>query len=214
MGRFSVEKNMLPTASTQQTIGNYTPLQFPTSFDKYVIALDRDGVVCENKSVIKGPDDLIPIDGAFRAVAIMRSKGHKIVFLYDQPNIIQRKVTIEEVEDCNRYMLKLLGDAGCISIEGIWYNTSSRKEDIYAKPNNGLFKHAERNITNLSFKDGVYVGDSLEDMIMANQYGLTPILVRTGNGKKTEEKLQKSIYRLLLSKVKIFDNLMSFAESL
>lgn len=215
MGRFSVEKNMINNAPvTQQPLQNFPALQFPATFDKFAIALDRDGIVCENRNIIDGPDSFIPIEGAFRAVAVIRSKGHKVAFLYDQPSVSHRKVKIEQVEECNRYMLKLLGDAGCISIDGIWYNTSGRKDDLYAKPNLGLFRHAEMNIPNWTIKGGMYVGDSIDDLIMAERGGATPVLILTGNGKKTQEKLQKSIYKLLLPKIKIFPTLMNFAESL
>jgi histidinol phosphatase-like enzyme len=111
-------------------------------------------------------------------------------------------------------MLKLLGDAGCTSIDGIWYNTSARKDDIYAKPNLGLFKHAEGNVPGMKIKGGVYVGDTIDDLIMAEKAGATPVLVLTGKGQKTADRLQSPIYRLLQPKVKIFDTLMRFAESL
>jgi len=38
--------------------------------------------------------------------------------------------------------------------------------------------------------------------------------VLTGKGKKTQEKLQNHIYKMLLPKVKTYNNLMEFAESL
>ena len=192
----------------------YPPLQMPTTFDKYTIALDRDGVLCECADAITGPESFKPIDGSFRAVAILRSKGHKIVVLFDQPGVVQRKVTVEQVEDCNRHMLNLLGQAGCTSIDGIWYNTSSRKDDVYAKPNTGLFKHAESNSPGVKLSGGVYVGDTIEDLVMADKAGATPVLVLTGKGKKTADRLKTPIYRLLAPKVKIYDNLLKFAESL
>ena len=218
MPRFSVEKNMVTNApiteaSTAPTVN--TPLVMPATFDKYTIALDRDGVVCECADAITGPDRFIPITDAFRAVAIIRSKGHKVVFLYDQPGISHRKVTIEQVEDCNRYMLTLLGQAGCTSIDGIWYGTSSRKDDVYAKPNLGLFRHAEANSPGVKISGGAYVGDSLEDLVMAERAGATPILVLTGNGKKTLDKLNTvTIYRMLKSKVRVHDSLIDYAMSL
>ena len=192
----------------------YPPLQMPTTFDKYTIALDRDGVLCECADAITGPESFKPIDGSFRAVAILRSKGHKIVVLFDQPGVVQRKVTVEQVEDCNRHMLNLLGQAGCTSIDGIWYNTSSRKDDTYAKPNTGLFKHAESNSPGVKLSGGVYVGDTIEDLVMADKAGATPVLVLTGKGKKTADRLKTPIYRLLAPKVKIYNNLLQFAESL
>jgi D-glycero-D-manno-heptose 1,7-bisphosphate phosphatase len=216
MARFSVEKSMVTNAPVTQQQGPvvYPPLQMPTTFDKYTIALDRDGVLCECADAITGPESFKPIDGSFRAVAILRSKGHKIVVLFDQPGVVQRKVTVEQVEDCNRHMLNLLGQAGCTSIDGIWYNTSSRKDDVYAKPNTGLFKHAESNSPGVKLSGGVYVGDTIEDLVMADKAGATPVLVLTGKGKKTADRLKTPIYRLLAPKVKIYDNLLKFAESL
>jgi D-glycero-D-manno-heptose 1,7-bisphosphate phosphatase len=216
MGRFSVEQNVVTNAPVtgEQQPSVYTPLQFPNTFEKYTVAIDRDGVLIECDDAVTGPDKFVPIGDAFRAVAIIRSKGHKVTILFDQPGVIQRKVTIEQVEDCNRYMLNLLGQAGCTSIDGIWYNTSSRKDDIYAKPNLGLFKHAESNVPGLKIKGGVYVGDTIDDMVMADKAGATPILVLTGKGQKTYERLKSPIYRLLLPKVKVYDTLMKFAETL
>jgi D-glycero-D-manno-heptose 1,7-bisphosphate phosphatase len=216
MGRFSVEQNAItnaPIVDNQQP-SVYAPLQFPTTFEKYTVAIDRDGVLIECDDAVTGPDKFIPIGDAFRAVAIIRSKGHKVTILFDQPGVIQRKVTIEQVEDCNRYMLNLLGQAGCTSIDGIWYNTSSRKDDIYAKPNLGLFKHAESNVPGLKIKGGVYVGDTIDDLVMADKAGATPVLVLTGKGQKTYERLKSPIYRLLQPKVKVYDTLMKFAETL
>jgi len=147
-------------------------------------------------------------------VAIIRSKGHRVLFLYDQPSVSHRKVTVEQVEDCNRHMLNLLGQAGCTSIDGIWYNTSSRKDDVYAKPNLGLFKHAENNSPGVKIAGGAYVGDTIEDLTMAERAGATPVLVLTGKGQKARERLENPIYRMLKPKVKIYDTLMKFAESL
>jgi D-glycero-D-manno-heptose 1,7-bisphosphate phosphatase len=218
MGRFSVDKNMksnLSVQQQQQVQPNISQaITMPAIFDKYLIALDRDGVVCECDDVINGPDKFIPIEDAFKAVAIIRSKGHKLAFLFDQPSISHKKVSIDEVENCNRHMLNLLGQAGCTSIDGIWYNTSSRKDDPFSKPNPGLFKHAENNIPGAKIKGGAYVGDSLEDLVMADKAGATPVLVLTGKGKKTQEKLQNHIYKMLLPKVRVYETLMKFAESL
>ena len=218
MGRFSVDKNMksnLSVQQQQQVQPNISQaITMPAIFDKYLIALDRDGVVCECDDVINGPDKFIPIEDAFKAVAIIRSKGHKLAFLFDQPSISHKKVSIDEVENCNRHMLNLLGQAGCTSIDGILYNTSSRKDDPFSKPNPGLFKHAENNIPGAKIKGGAYVGDSLEDLVMAEKAGATPVLVLTGKGKKTQEKLQNHIYKMLLPKVRVYETLMKFAESL
>ena len=213
--RFSVGNAVVENAPVvQEAPQPLAPLTFPSTYDRFVVALDRDGVLIECADVIDSPEKFKPIDESFRAVAIIRSKGHKVVVLFDQPGVVQRKLTIDDVESCNRHMLNLLGQAGCTSIDGIWYNTSSRKEDVYAKPNLGLFKHAESNVPGMQMKGGVYVGDTIDDLLMADKAGATPVLVLTGKGQKTLEMLKKPIYRMLEPKVKVFDNLMRFAETL
>lgn len=219
MARFSVERNMvsnqgqqLSVASNDQMINGQ--LTFPATFEKFTIGLDRDGVLNELGSVIDTPEKYVPIANAARAVAIMRSLGHKICVLHDQPLISQRKITVQQVETLNQVMLNTFGQAGCTSIDGIYYNTSNKKEDDYAKPKTGLIKHAEANLPGVSFKGGVYVGDSIEDLVMANNAGATPVLVLTGNGQKTLKKLDSLIYKMLKPKVQVFEDLMAYAMSL
>lgn len=219
MARFSVDKNMVSNQGQQLSVAPTgtavnSQLTFPATFDKFTIGLDRDGVLNELGGIVDTPEKYIPINNSARAVAIMRSLGHKICVLHDQPLISQRKITIPQVEALNQHMLNTFGQAGCISIDGIYYNTSNKKEDDYAKPKTGLIKHAEANLPGVNFKGGVYVGDSIEDLVMANNAGATPVLVLTGNGQKTLKKLDSLIYKMLKPKVQVFDDLMAYAMSL
>lgn len=220
MSRFSVEKNMIAVTDTPVTLEpSHTqwlngPLTFPVSYDKFTIGLDRDGVLNECDGIINSPEKYIPIKNSMRAVAIMRSLGHKICILHDQPLISQRKITIQEVELLNQHMLNLLGQAGCTSIDGIYYSTSNKKEDVYAKPKLGMFQHAEATLPGVKFKGGAYVGDSIDDLLMADRAGAIPVLVLTGNGKRTLEKLKSPIYMMLRPKVKTYETLLDFALSL
>ena len=219
MARFSVERNMIPLPGQQLSVTSPDQLvngqlNFPATYDKFTIGLDRDGVLNELGAIVDTAEKYIPISNSARAVAIMRSLGHKICVLHDQPLISQRKITIEQVEALNQHMLNTFGLAGCTSIDGIYYSTSTKKEDPYAKPKTGLLTHAENNLPGVKFKGGVYVGDSIEDLVMADACGATPILVLTGNGKKTLEKLDSFIYKMLKPKVQVFDDLMAYAMSL
>ena len=189
-------------------------LNFPSEFNKPTVALDRDGVLCECAEVISRGDQFVPIKDSFRAVAIIRSLGHKVVVLFDQPGISRKKITIPEVETMNQHMLNLLGQAGCISIDGMFYSISDKKRDVYAKPNLGMFNHAESMLSGVKLRGGYYVGDDIDDLVMANNAGATPVLVLTGKGEKTIRTLDKPIYKLLKPKVKVFANLMEFAKSI
>ena len=180
---------------------------------KITVGLDRDGTINQDIGYISNPDNFRPIPRSLEAVAMLRAKGYNIVILTNQAGIMKGLMTPEDVEKVNARMLELLGQAGCSSIDGIYYSTTNLKEDIFAKPNVGMFKRAETEL-GVKFKGGAYVGDKLSDLKAADKSGAIPILVRTGHGTETELELNKFTYRELKKKTMIFDDLWSFAESL
>ena len=182
-------------------------------FPKSVIGIDRDGVLIQlQKSPIKSRDQCIPLPGALEAVAIMRQKGHKVVIIFDQPEISAGTISTFEVDRMNTYLFELLGAAGCMSVDGLYYCTSSNKQDMFSKRNTGMFDRAESELK-VSFRDGgYYVGDSIEDLEIAAKIKSTPVLVNTGNYLSTTARLNTFSKKNLRSKVKNFDTLLDFAN--
>ena len=76
-----------------------------------------------------------------------------------------------------------------------------------------MFKRAEAE-QRLKFKGGAYVGDKISDLKAADRIGAIPVLVKTGHGIETIEKLNTYANRNLKKKTKIFENLWEFADSL
>lgn len=182
---------------------------------KCVIGLDRDGVINRDLGTYcYKVEDFEPIAGSIEAVAAMRRKGYKIVVITDQGGIEKGLYTSDDVDNLHNHMFKLLGDAGCSSIDALYYSASSRKEDPFAKPNLGMFKRCEKEIKDIKFRGGYYVGDKMKDLKAAYDIGATPVLVRTGYGLETEKDLQKFTYRKIKSKTLIFDDLAKFVDSL
>lgn len=177
------------------------------------IGLDRDGTINEDRGYISNPDNFEPIPGSLEAVAQIRAKGYNIVILTNQAGISKGLLTQQDVESVNHRMLELLGKAGCPSIDGIYYSTTNLKDDIFAKPNIGMFRRAEEE-QGVKFKGGAFVGDKLSDLKAAEKIGATPILVKTGHGEDTFKNLNKYAYRDLKRKTVVFDNLLQFANSL
>jgi D-glycero-D-manno-heptose 1,7-bisphosphate phosphatase len=182
--------------------------------NKITIGLDRDGTINEDLGTyVTHPNLFRPIVGSLEAVSLLRSKGYNIVIITNQAGISKGLMTPEDVESVNFRMLELLGQAGCSSIDGIYYSTTNLKEDIYAKPNVGMFKRAEQEL-NVKFKGGAYVGDKISDLKAAEKIGSIPILVKTGHGIETLEKLNTYANRDLKKKTMVFENLWEFANSL
>ena len=180
---------------------------------KCVIGLDRDGVINVDRGTYtyKGTD-FEPIEGSLDAVARLRKIGHKIAIITNQGGIGHGLFTEDDVDSLHQYMLDLLGEAGCPSIDAIYYSASSHKNDMYAKPNLGMFKRCQKEHPHIKFNKGYYVGDKLSDLKAAHKIGAKPVLVRTGYGLETEQQLNKFTYRDIKKKTIVFDDLSSFAN--
>lgn len=196
--------------------GHEVDLQSPDYVaQRCVIGLDRDGVLNVDRGTYTWQRaDFDPIPGSLEAVGRLRKLGHKIAIITNQGGIEKGLFTEEDVNDLHEYMLDLLGAAGCPSIDAIYYSASSRKDNMYAKPNTGMFKRCEKEHAHkkIKFSKGYYVGDKMSDLRAAVKIGAKPILVRTGYGAETELELKKFTYRDIRKKTEIFHDLSSFAD--
>ena len=184
-------------------------------YNQPVIGIDRDGVLnVDIGTYVTNPMMFQPIPGSLEAVALLRSKGHRIAIITNQGGIEKGLMTPGDVDQVHNRMLDLLGQAGCPSIDAIYYSASSRKNDVYAKPNIGMFKRCEKEHPYIKFSKGFFVGDKMSDLKAAHKIGARPILVRTGYGLETEKQLNKHVYKQIKKQTLIFDNLWEFAQAL
>src|SRR5210317_1136854 len=89
-----------------------------------VIGLDRDGTI--NKDIgtyVTKPEQFEPIPGSLEAVKMIRDKGYDVVILTNQAGITKGDMTAEDVDIVHEYMLRLFGQVGCNSINGLYYST-------------------------------------------------------------------------------------------
>lgn len=184
---------------------------------KCTIGLGRDGILnecLEDDQYCFRIDDFKAIPGSMEAMAELRLKGYKVVILTEQGGIAKGLFKQADVEAVHVHMFELLGKAGCQSIDALYFSESDNKQDMYAKPNTGMFKRAEKEIPGIKFKEGYYVGNTIRDLKAAVNAGAKPVLVRTGRGLATEKDLNKWTYRELKRKTLVFDNLAAFVSSL
>lgn len=179
-----------------------------------VIGLDRDGTISKDLGTyVKKPEEFEPIPGSLEAIKLIRDKGYDVVILTNQAGIMKKEMEPEDVDIIHSHMLNLLGQVGCTSINGLYYSTTNLKDDIYAKPNIGMFKRAEKEI-GVDWKNGLYVGDKISDLKAAVKAKAKPVLVKTGYGAETLEKLNSFANKDLKKQTEVYENLLEFAESL
>jgi len=190
------------------------PMQNPNYIaPKCVIGLDRDGVINNDRGTYTWKfADFSFIPGSLEAITKIRLLGHKLVIITNQGGIEKGMFTQEDVDALHMQMLDEFGKAGCPSIDAIYYSASSRKNDMYAKPNTGMFKRCENEHKHIKFNQGYYVGDKISDLKAAYKVGAKPILVRTGYGLETEKDLNKFAYKEIKKRTKVFDTLLDFAN--
>jgi len=178
-----------------------------------VIGLDRDGVInIDNGVYTSKVSDFKPIPGSLEAIAKLRRAGHKLAIITNQGGIGKGLYTRQDVEKVHDYMFDLLGEAGCTSIDALYYSESSLRNDLFAKPNIGMFKRCEEENPYIKFKKGYFVGDKISDLKAAFKIGAKPVLVRTGHGEDTVKELNKFSNQKIKKKTIIFDDLSSFVN--
>ena len=180
-----------------------------------VIGLDRDGTLNRlQEHYVTNANEWIPIPGSLEAVAKLRHNGYSIVILSNQGGIEKGIMTIDDVDAVHEKMFSLLGQAGCASIDALYYSASDKKNNMFAKPNLGMFKRCERENPHIKFKGGYFVGDRICDLKAAFKVGATPVLVRTGHGLTTEKQITKTFKKFHQSQILIFNNLQDFADDI
>lgn len=190
---------------------------WPKVFPKPIIGLEYDGVINVDKGPLTSPDQWEPIPGSIEAIKTMRLKGYKVVILSDQGGIKKGLQTHQQIDAIHAKAMDAFGKANIFSIDGFFYAESDIKEDMFAKPNIGMFERAEKEIYGGQYRfkhGGFYVGHRMKDLKAGIRAGATAVLVRTGQGKQTEEALQKFSAEKVRKKTRIYDNLLQFAQSL
>ena len=187
---------------------------WPQTFDKPVVGLDRDGTIIQDMGIyITSPSQVTPIPGSLEAIKELRLKGHKLVILTNQAGISKGLQTNQQVDNVHKHLLDIFGKSGILSIDGIYYSTTNLKEDIFAKPNIGMFNRA-RDEQRVDWKKGWYVGDKISDLKAAEKAGAKPVLVLTGHGQDTLKKLDTYANRNLKKKTLVFNNLLEFVNTI
>ena len=154
------------------------------------IFLDRDGTINNYVGFLRTEEEMTLIDGASLAIREINNSEYLCIVITNQPVIARGEVTVEELENINMKMEKLLGNDGAY-INGLYYcphhpdkgfdgEVPELKIDCDCrKPKIGLLEKAAKDF-NIDLEKSIVIGDSTLDIKMAENAGMTSILVKTG----------------------------------
>ncbi|WP_036247748.1 D-glycero-beta-D-manno-heptose 1,7-bisphosphate 7-phosphatase [Methylobacter sp. BBA5.1] len=152
--------------------------------DRYVL-LDRDGVINhDSDDYIKSPEEWRPIEGSLEAIALLNRHGYKVVVITNQSGLQRGLFDQATLDRIHAKMHRLAADKGG-KIDSLYFCPHGPADGCACrKPKPGLLElfaaDKQVNLQGLPF-----IGDALRDIQTAQAVGASPILVKTGKGKKT-----------------------------
>lgn len=153
--------------------------------EKRYVLLDRDGVINhDSDEFIKSPEQWLPIEGSLEAIALFTEHGYKVVVITNQSGLARGLLDAATLEKIHAKMQRMAAEKGG-KIDAIYFCPHGPDDDCSCrKPKPGLIEtFAADNHVNLS---GIaFIGDSLRDLQAAQAAGASPVLVKTGKGRKT-----------------------------
>ncbi len=178
-----------------------------------LVILDRDGVINrDSDEFIKSPEEWEALPGSLEAIARLSRAEYRVVVITNQSGIARGLLTFNTLNRIHQKMLDQLHALGG-EIDAIFFCPHGPDGGCECrKPLPGLYQELKQRLK--CDLDGVdSVGDSLRDLQAASAVGANPVLVRTGKGEDTEQRLAAG-EEPSLGRIAIHDDLSSYVESL
>lgn len=166
----------------------------------------------ESTEFVKSPDEWQPIKGSLEAIGRLSQAGFDIVVITNQSGIGRGLFSADMLAKIHTRMIEHVQQHGG-KIQSILFCPHHPDDNCECrKPKHGMYKELGERL-NTSFK-GVYsVGDSVRDLLAARTAGAHPVLVKSGNGRKSLKEIAADT-EIDLDGTLVFDNLAGFVDAL
>lgn len=171
-----------------------------------IVILDRDGVINEDSSeYIKSVAEWHPVPGSLEAIALLCQAGFRVFLATNQAGVGRGLFDFDALFGIHDRLQALLAELGG-RIEGIAYAPEHPDHATeMRKPAPGMLKDIARRLQ-IGLEGVPFVGDSSTDLQAARAAGARPVLVLTGNGRRTREKHAAE-------DLECYDDLLAFARA-
>lgn len=173
-----------------------------------LVVLDRDGVINrESEHFIRSPDEWVPLPGSLDAIAALVRAGFEVVVATNQSGVGRGLFSADTLAAIHSRMTAAIEAHGG-RLAGIFVCPHAPGAGCDCrKPRAGLMRQIEQAFGG-ALTGVAAIGDSERDILAAQAVGARPVLVRTGNGRRTEAALGAG------SAVEVFDDLAAAARAL
>jgi D-glycero-D-manno-heptose 1,7-bisphosphate phosphatase len=150
------------------------------------VFLDRDGTLMEDVDYCGDPKNVRVLDGVSTALKKLKDKGFKLIVITNQSGIARGYFTEKQYREVEHEVVRQTGDG---LIDATYF--CPHLPDAGCKCRKGspemVFHAAREHQVDLS--RSYFIGDKRSDLECGRSAEVKTILVRTGYGKETDERL-------------------------
>jgi D-glycero-D-manno-heptose 1,7-bisphosphate phosphatase len=178
-----------------------------------LVILDRDGVINhDSDDYIKSPDEWQPLPGSLEAIARLCRADYTVVVATNQAGVGRDLFSQEMLIRIHRKMASSIRDKGG-RLDSVFFCPHSPAEQCGCrKPKPGMLLEISDRL-GIGLSGVPVVGDSLRDLEAAEAAGAIPVLVKTGRGRLTQEKLSKGELSHTLGQTPVYADLAAFTDA-
>lgn len=155
---------------------------------KQAVFLDRDGTINREVGFLSDPDMLELLPGVVEAIKMLNENGWLVVVVSNQSGIGRGYFTREMVKRVHQRVRDMLADQR-VCLDAIYY--CPHRPDAGCdcrKPEIGLLRQAVADF-GIDLSRSYVVGDKPSDMEMGHRAGCGTVLVLTGYGGGTQDRI-------------------------
>jgi len=178
-----------------------------------LVILDRDGVINhDSDDYIKSPDEWQPLPGSLEAIARLCRADYTVVVATNQAGVGRGLFSLEMLTRIHRKMASSIRDKGG-RLDSIFFCPHSPADQCGCrKPKPGMLLEISDRLS-IGLSGVPVVGDSLRDLEAAAAAGAMPVMVKTGRGRLTQEKLSQGELTHTLGQTPVYADLAAFTDA-
>ncbi|MEW6455502.1 MAG: HAD family hydrolase [Acidobacteriota bacterium] len=166
---------------------------------KIAVFLDRDGTINEDVGYPNSFDKIKIFPESFQAIKLINNAGFLSIVVSNQAGVAMGIIKEEDLIEIHKKMGEIFLN-NRVRIDAFYYcpfhpdypYTKDGKKDLECrKPNTGMALQAQKDF-GIDLKESFMVGDKVEDILFGKNIGAKCILVLTGYGMESLNRLKES----------------------
>ena len=178
-----------------------------------LVILDRDGVINhDSDDYIKSPDEWLPLPGSLEAIARLCRADYTVIVATNQAGVGRGLFSLDMLIRIHSKMASSIRDKGG-RLDSVFFCPHSPADQCGCrKPKPGMLLEISDRLS-IGLSGVPVVGDSLRDLEAAAAAGAMPVMVQTGRGRLTQEKLSQGELSHTLGQMPVYADLAAFTDA-